>query len=186
MWRKLIAEQGADQSTPTTELVVGFLDLVGYTALSQELDADELAELVDRFEALTHDTVAELGGRVVKTIGDEVMFVAEDTAQAATIALRLTERTGTDEVLPLARAGLACGTVLARDGDYYGPVVNLAHRLVELARPGDGGGERRGQGGARGRPRVHVAAAALPQDPRHRAGRGLGLAGRSPGSRRVA
>ena len=115
---------------------MGFLDLVGYTALSQELDADELSELVDRFEALTRDTVAELGGRVVKTIGDEVMYVAEDTAQAATIALRLTERTGTDEVLPLARAGLACGTVLARDGDYYGPVVNLAHRLVELARPG--------------------------------------------------
>ncbi|MFL6244130.1 MAG: adenylate/guanylate cyclase domain-containing protein, partial [Acidimicrobiia bacterium] len=71
-----------------------------------------------------------------KTIGDEVMFVAADTASAARIALRLTERSAVDELLPEARAGLASGTVLAQEGDYYGPVVNLASRLVELARPG--------------------------------------------------
>jgi adenylate cyclase len=73
---------------------------------------------------------------VVKTIGDEVMFVAGDAASAARIALRLTERSAVDELLPEARAGLAGGTVLAQEGDYYGPVVNLASRLVELARPG--------------------------------------------------
>jgi adenylate cyclase len=133
VWRKLASEEPA---TVASELAVGFLDLVGYTALSQLLDEQELAILVARFEALTHDTVAQHGGRLVKSIGDEVMFVAEDPAVAAQIALRLTERTGDDAVLPDARAGLALGAVVAQEGDYYGPVVNLAHRLVEVAYPG--------------------------------------------------
>jgi adenylate cyclase len=118
------------------ELAVGFVDLVGYTALSQELEAEQLAALVTRFEELAYDTVVEHAGRVVKTIGDEVMFVAADIASAARIALRLTERSAVDELLPEARAGLAAGTLLAQEGDYYGPVVNLASRLVGLARPG--------------------------------------------------
>jgi adenylate cyclase len=65
-----------------------------------------------------------------------VMFVDADIANAAHIALRLTERSAVDEVLPEARAGLAAGSALSQEGDYYGPVVNLASRLVELARPG--------------------------------------------------
>ena len=132
--RKLTA--GDPQATGAEDLAVGFVDLVGYTALSQELDAEDLGALVTRFEELAYDTVAEHGGRVVKTIGDEVMFVAGDAASAARIALRLSERSAVDEVLPDARAGLAYGTVLAQEGDYYGPVVNLASRLVEIARPG--------------------------------------------------
>jgi adenylate cyclase len=132
--RKLTA--GDPQAIGAEELAVGFVDLVGYTALSQELDAEDLGALVTRFEELAYDTVAENGGRVVKTIGDEVMFVAGDAASAARIALRLSERSAVDEVLPDARAGLAYGTVLAQEGDYYGPVVNLASRLVEIARPG--------------------------------------------------
>ena len=134
VWRKLFGAQADVAAVPA--LAVGFVDLVGYTAISQELEADELAVLVARFEVLTHDTVAQLGGRLVKTIGDEVMFVADEPQVAAAIALRLTERTGDDELLPDARAGLAAGSVLSREGDYYGSVVNLAHRLVELARPG--------------------------------------------------
>jgi adenylate cyclase len=132
VWRKLASEEPA---TVAPELAVGFLDLVGYTALSQVLDEDELGALVARFEELTHDTVAQFGGRLVKSIGDEVMFVAEEPEVAARIALSLTVRTGFDEVLPDARAGLALGPVVAHEGDYYGPVVNLAHRLVELAYP---------------------------------------------------
>jgi adenylate cyclase len=133
VWRKLAVD---DASATRGTLAVGFLDLVGYTALSQMLEDDELGELVIRFEALTHDTIAELGGRLVKTIGDEVMFVSESPAVTAQIAIRLTERTGVDSMLPDARAGLAYGSVIAREGDYYGPIVNLAHRLVELAYPG--------------------------------------------------
>lgn len=131
-WRRLAS--GPDGAS--VETAVGFVDLVGYTALSQELDTHELAALVDRFEELAYDTVAEYGGRVVKTIGDEVMFVAGDVHSAARISLRLTERSAVDELLPEARAGLAYGDILAHEGDYYGPVVNLARRLVDLAKPG--------------------------------------------------
>lgn len=136
LWRKLLLPQAASGEIP--ELAVGFVDLVGYTAMSQELDGEELAALVSRFEAVTYGTVARLGARLVKTIGDEVMFVAEDPEVAARVALALTARDrdaeGAD--LPPARAGVALGPALARDGDYYGSVVNLAHRLVEIARPG--------------------------------------------------
>jgi adenylate cyclase len=131
--RKLVTPRLDSGALP--ELSVGFVDLVGYTALSQELDGAELNALVARFEDVTYDTVARLGGRLVKTIGDEVMFVAENPEIALQIALELTDRTRHDELLPRARAGLACGPALAREGDYYGAVVNLAHRLVEIARP---------------------------------------------------
>jgi adenylate cyclase len=131
--RKLLTPQLGSGALP--ELTVGFVDLVGYTALSQELDGGELNALVARFEGVTYDTVARLGGRLVKTIGDEVMFVAEAPEIALQIALALTDRARHDEVLPRARAGLACGPALAREGDYYGAVVNLAHRFVEIARP---------------------------------------------------
>jgi adenylate cyclase len=134
LWRKYAGGEGEEPGA--VFLAVGFVDLVGYTALSQELDDEELGALVGRFEALAYDTVAEHGARVVKTIGDEVMFVTEEAASAARIALRLTERSAVDEVLPDARAGLAWGPVVAQEGDYYGPVVNLASRLVGLARPG--------------------------------------------------
>ncbi len=134
LWRKLALDEAA--ASGGVELAVGFVDLVGYTALSQELEPDELATLVARFEELAYDTVAKLGGRVVKTIGDEVMFVAADVAAVAQIALQLIEQSARDDVLPDARAGVAYGTMLAQEGDYYGPVVNLASRIVALARPG--------------------------------------------------
>jgi len=131
LWRKLTVED------PTSmPVAVGFVDLVGYTALSQELDEEQLVQLVARFEALTADTIAAGGGRLVKTIGDEVMFVTSDPAAAARIALSLTEQAELDELLPRARAALAWGAVVNHEGDCFGPVVNLAARLVELARPG--------------------------------------------------
>jgi adenylate cyclase len=117
-------------------MAVGFADLVGFTALSQQLSQSALAEVVSRFEELAYDTVAAGGGRVVKMIGDEVMFVAPDVPSAARIALSLSDAYGGDEQLSDVRVGLACGPVLAREGDYYGPVVNLASRIVNIARPG--------------------------------------------------
>ena len=119
-----------------TILAVGFADLVGFTALSQQLSEAALADVVSRFESLAYDTVAAGGGRVVKMIGDEVMFVTPDTVAAARIALSLSDAYGGDVRLSDVRVGLACGPVLAREGDYYGPVVNLASRIVNIARPG--------------------------------------------------
>ncbi|HZJ27438.1 MAG TPA: adenylate/guanylate cyclase domain-containing protein [Acidimicrobiia bacterium] len=134
MLRRKLANVEADTAGARV-LSIGFVDLVGYTALSQMMSLEEVSALVRRFETLAFDTVAQEAGRVVKTIGDEVMFVALNVASAARIARRITDRSTDDDLLPLARAGLAYGLVVARDGDYFGPVVNLASRLVEIARP---------------------------------------------------
>jgi adenylate cyclase len=114
---------------------VGFADLVGYTAISRGLEPQKLAELLDRFEELVYAHVPHAGGRVVKMIGDEVMFVADDAAQAASAALSLVEACRAHDELPELRAGLATGPVLPWAGDLFGPTVNLASRLVEVARP---------------------------------------------------
>ncbi len=117
-------------------MAVGFADMVGFTLLSQHLGQEELAAVVSRFEEVAHDTVVALGGRVVKMIGDEAMFVVQTAAMAAEIGLSLSEAYAGDEVLSDVRVGLAIGPVLVQDGDYYGPVVNLASRLVGVANPG--------------------------------------------------
>ncbi|HEX2577626.1 MAG TPA: adenylate/guanylate cyclase domain-containing protein [Aquihabitans sp.] len=115
---------------------VGFADLVGFTALSQQVTAHELAAVVDRFEAIAYDTVSRLGGRVVKMIGDEVMFSVPDERAAAEIALSLSETYREDDGLSDVRVGLAAGPVLQREADLYGPVVNRASRIVNIAFPG--------------------------------------------------
>jgi adenylate cyclase len=117
-------------------MAVGFTDMVGFTMLSQHLRDEELAAVVARFEALAHDTVVALGGRVVKMIGDEVMFVVPTATGAASIGLSLAEAYAGDELLSDVRVALAFGPVLVQDGDFYGPVVNLASRLVGVANPG--------------------------------------------------
>jgi len=129
LWRRMALD-----AAPDITVAIGFADLAGYTVLSAELEPDRLAAFVDTWEELVYDTVAEQSGRVIKTIGDEAMF-AGLSAQVARIAIALREH-ARDRALPAVRAGLASGTVVARDGDYYGPVVNLASRLTEIAPAG--------------------------------------------------
>lgn len=117
-------------------MAVGFADMVGFAALSQQLGDHQLAEVVLHFEELAHDIVTSLGGRVVKMIGDEVMFVAPGVSEAADIGLTLAESYAEDALLSDVRVGLSVGPVLVQDGDFYGPVVNLASRLVGTAHPG--------------------------------------------------
>jgi adenylate cyclase len=115
---------------------VGFADLVGFTALSQQLTDHQLAEIVDRFEATAYDLVGSLGGRVVKMIGDEVMFAVDDVVTSLQLALALAEAYHDDESLSDVRVGLAYGSVLEREGDLFGPVVNLASRIVSISYAG--------------------------------------------------
>lgn len=115
---------------------VGFADLAGFTRLSHRLSADELASYIDDFESLTIDTVAEYGGRVIKTIGDEIMFVADDTSAAVALGLRLAQVVGESSGLTALRVGLARGPVVVRRGDYFGDAVNKAARLTGHAHPG--------------------------------------------------
>jgi adenylate cyclase len=120
----------------TATLCVGFADMVGFTATAQKLNQLELARVVGFFEAEAYEVVTSGGGRVVKTIGDEVMFVAEDVGSGAAIAVDLAQRFRDDPMLPPVHVGLAAGPVIQRRGDVYGPTVNLAARIVSVALPG--------------------------------------------------
>jgi adenylate cyclase len=138
-WRRQMAaavNRLSDSPESGAELTVGFADLVSYTRLSQRLEQRELSVLVQRFEGLAADVVTTGGGRVVKTVGDEVLFTAEDPVAAAVIALSISERMAVDDVVPDVRIGISHGPVLRSLGDVYGPTVNLASRLTALAQPG--------------------------------------------------
>jgi adenylate cyclase len=139
VWRRhllaALRRRAARPSANDRTLTVGFADMVGFTAMSQALDAHELASMVDRFEAVAYEHILERGGRVVKMIGDEVMFAVDDGAFAADIAVALVEAHARDAHLLGVRVGLASGPTLSWEGDLYGPTVNLASRLVNLARP---------------------------------------------------
>jgi adenylate cyclase len=115
-------------------VAVGFADLVGFTALSQRVGVTELARLVMRFEEATYDLVADAGGRVIKTIGDEAMFTFPAPLAAARLAIRLA--TTLPAELPSVRISIAWGPVLIREGDCFGPTVSLASRIVGAASPG--------------------------------------------------
>ena len=117
-------------------MCVGFADIVGFTRLSRRLPDDRLADLVTAFEADSADVVAATGARLIKTLGDEVMFVAESPEVAVATALTLHEAHREGEDVPSLRIGVAFGDVVTRMGDVYGSTVNLASRLTALARPG--------------------------------------------------
>ena len=117
------------------ELAVGFADLVGYTFRSRGMGGRELGAMIEDFESIAAEVIARHSGRVVKTVGDGVLFTAATAGAAVRIGLELPEAWAAEERPPL-RVGAAYGPVLTRLGDIYSPVVNLASRLTSLARPG--------------------------------------------------
>jgi len=116
------------------ELAVGFADLVGYTSRSRGMGGRELGAMIEDFESTAAEVIARHSGRVVKTVGDGVLFTAATGAAAAEIGLELPEVWAAEDRPPL-RTGAAYGRVLTRLGDVYSPVVNLASRLTSLAHP---------------------------------------------------
>lgn len=145
-WRRQLAAVGvgaltatatatADPAAGTAMLAVGFADIVSFTRLSRRLDAEGLAELVDGFETETAAIIAAHGGRVIKTLGDEVLFTAPDAASGAEIALEISERSASED-FPQVRVGVAYGEVILRLGDVFGTPVNMAARLTAAAYPG--------------------------------------------------
>ncbi|MGN6131156.1 MAG: adenylate/guanylate cyclase domain-containing protein [Nocardioidaceae bacterium] len=124
----------ADEDLHTTEVTVGFADLVSFTALSNQLDEDRIGDMVEVFESRCADVVAARHGRVIKTLGDSVLFVSEDPVRAMDIALSIVEVIGKDKRLPDVRIGLSTGSVVMRLGDVFGPPVNMAARLTGVAR----------------------------------------------------
>ncbi|WP_455352831.1 adenylate/guanylate cyclase domain-containing protein [Streptomyces sp. SYSU K217416] len=140
VWRRQLAaatgrvvQAADDEEMVDRRLAVGFADLVGFTRLTRRLEEEELGELVEAFETTAADLVAAHGGRLIKTLGDEVLYAADDPGTASEIALRLIETMRNDETMPELRVGIAFGTVTTRMGDVFGTTVNLASRLTSIA-----------------------------------------------------
>lgn len=141
VWRRHVvagaqrALAGAGMPVAETALAVGFADLVGWTSATRDMGTAELAALIETFESAAFDLVVSYGGRVVKTLGDEVLFTAPTARAGARIGLALAGAFAERGPVPPVRVGLAWGPALARAGDVFGPVVNLASRCTSLARP---------------------------------------------------
>lgn len=146
-WRRQLAAAGmraaastaaarADPAAGVAHLAVGFADIVSFTKLSRRMDGDSLAEFVERFEREATEAVVEGGGRVIKTLGDEILFAAAEPSAAAEIGLRIAERFDAAPDFPRVRVGMAYGEVIQRLGDIFGDPVNLAARLTSTAYPG--------------------------------------------------
>ena len=140
VWRRHLAANADRLLTPAAavdrrELAVGFADLVGYTSRSRGMGGRELGAMVEDFESIGSEVIARHHGRVVKTVGDGVLYTAVSAIDAVEIGLELPEAWRAEDRPPL-RVGAAYGTVLTHLGDVYSPVVNLASRLTSIALPG--------------------------------------------------
>ncbi len=140
VWRRHLAAHteralGGDESASGAQ-AIGFVDIAGYTSLARRVREDELAAVLERFEAAAAEIIARHRGRIIKSLGDEVLYVADDPIDGAEIALTMIDFADADEVLPPLHAGVAFGPVLWRFGDVFGSTVNIASRLASLARSG--------------------------------------------------
>lgn len=142
VWRRHLAAaagrveamQANAEDLHTTDLTVGFADIVSFTALSNQLSENKIGDLVELFEARCADVVATQRGRVIKSIGDSVLFVNDDAIEAFDTAEGIITVIGRDPRMPDVRVGLASGSVVMRLGDVFGPPVNMASRLTAVAR----------------------------------------------------
>ena len=140
VWRRQFAAATARAFAAATEdgqplLSVGFVDLVDFTHSTQHWDTGTLERTLERFESATALRVTAVGGQVVKTLGDAVLYVTDDPGTAVEVALQTVAAHTADEALPDVRAGVALGPVLVRLGDVFGQPVNIASRLTDEARP---------------------------------------------------
>jgi adenylate cyclase len=123
-----------DADLRTVRMTIGFADIVGFTELSNELTQTRIGDLVEVFESRCADVVAGQRGRIIKTLGDAVLFVNDDPIRAYDTAEGIITVVGRDPRMPDVRVGLASGSVVMRLGDVFGPPVNLASRLTGVAR----------------------------------------------------
>jgi class 3 adenylate cyclase len=130
------AMAGAVTRGPSERIALGFVDLVGSTSWAEGLSLRDQSLALSGFESITWSSAVLAGGRVVKMIGDEVFFAAPSVETACRIALEVCRAVGRDPLLPPARGAVGYGLVTPREGDYFGPLVNLVSRLVKVADPG--------------------------------------------------
>ena len=127
---------GLAQRRPVHPPAIAFLDLTGYTKLTEERGDRAAAELAARLVEIVHELAHRRGGRPVKLLGDGVMLHFPDPAKAVRCGLELVDRLPRVG-LPRARVGLHTGPVVFQHGDYFGRTVNIAARITDYARPGE-------------------------------------------------
>jgi adenylate cyclase len=127
---------GLARRRPVRPPAIAFLDLTGYTKLTEERGDRAAAELAGRLVEMVHEFAHRRGGRAVKLLGDGVMFHFPEPGQAVRCGLELVDRIPRVG-LPQARVGLHSGPVVFQDGDYFGGTVNIAARITDYARPGE-------------------------------------------------
>jgi adenylate cyclase len=133
--RRYVAGALPASALNVVDMVVGFADLTGSTALAQRADLAGLDRAITRFEETTSDVIARAGATLVKRLGDGVMFVVAEPDAALALALDVVAAFPRGGETPPARVGLAAGRVVALRGDFYGPAVHLAARLADAAEP---------------------------------------------------
>ena len=126
---------GLARRRPVRPPAIAFLDLAGYTRLTEEQGDRAAAELAARLVEIVHELAHRHGGRPVKLLGDGVMFHFPEPAHGVLCALELVDR-APRVGLPRARVGLDTGPVVFQDGDYFGRTVNVAARISDYAPPG--------------------------------------------------
>jgi adenylate cyclase len=140
VWRRQLAAYftriSAGETGSSSTKAVGFADMAAFTAFTRRSSEAELRGVLELFESVATDVVGANHGQIVKTIGDEVLFVADTAVDGAEIALALVEASETNDELPHLRVGLAAGEVVSRLGDVFGQTVNIASRLTSIARTG--------------------------------------------------
>ena len=133
---RMLADADPESYGLTRIRSVGFADLVNFSGLVRRMSERDLARLVQRFEALSTDVITAHGGRLIKTVGDEVLFTTVGAAPAAATALDLVDAMAEDDLLPAVRCGMARGPIVSRLGDVFGTTVNRASRLTAVAQAG--------------------------------------------------
>jgi adenylate cyclase len=113
-----------------------FLDITGYTRMTEERGDEAAAELAERLGTLVRRSSREHGGQPVKWLGDGVMFYFPEPGAGVLAALDMVEGIA-NETLPPAHVGMHAGPVVFQEGDYFGRTVNIAARIGEYARPGE-------------------------------------------------
>ncbi len=113
-----------------------FLDLTGYTRLTEERGDEAAADLAARLAGLVRRSSQEHGGTPVKWLGDGVLFYFREPRDAVLAAVEMVEVVGSHD-LPPAHVGIHAGPVVFQEGDYFGRTVNLAARIADYARPGE-------------------------------------------------
>lgn len=135
-FEQILEEHGIKRASDERTRVIVFIDLTGYTASTEEAGDRQAAEQGGRLVEIAQDLCVRHRGRLVKSLGDGVMLRFRDVESAVLASLEIVDASEEAGLSP-ARAGVAAGPVIERDGDYFGRTVNLASRLVDVAGPGE-------------------------------------------------